>query len=294
VLGSPLSALAAGGRVTITASRVWAERWAAAQRDWPEIRLPEEHFAGFVGERLAAPESPDEELASLRLSDLYLACACLRHDPPALAALEERVFPRVEAAVRRLACSTVAPQDICQRLYEKLLLPGADGRLKLANYAGRGDLLGWLCIVAIREARALTGRAGRELASEEDLLERLDAPADPELGYLKQRYLGEFREAFGEALASLEAKERNILRFRLVHDMSIDDLGALYHVHRATCARWVQRIEHKLFQLTREALRRRLTLSEREFDSVLRLLQSQLYVSVVALLHRQDDDPAAP
>ncbi|HSA20158.1 MAG TPA: transcriptional regulator [Myxococcota bacterium] len=294
MLGSPQSVLAAGGHVAFGGSRVWAERWSEARRAWPELRLPEEHFADFVAERLASPDCPDEELASLRLSDLYLACGCLRHDPAALSALEQRVFPRVEAAVRRLGSSTVAPQDVSQRLYEKLLLPGPDGRLKLANYAGRGDLLGWLCIVAIREARALTGRAGREVASEEELLERLDAPADPELGYLKQHYLEEFRAAFGEALAALEAKERNILRFRLVHDMSIDDLGALYHVHRATCARWVQRIEHRLFQLTREALRRRLTLSEGEFDSVIRLLQSQLYVSVVALLHRQADDPPAP
>jgi RNA polymerase sigma-70 factor (ECF subfamily) len=107
---------------------------------------------------------------------------------------------------------------------------------------------------------------------------------DPLLAGVKQRYRDEFRIAFGEAAAQLTDRERTLLRYRFVDDLSIDEIGALYRVHRATVARWIAAIRESLFEGTRTRLMARLELDEPEVDSVLRLIDSQLDVSTNAIL----------
>ena len=65
------------------------------------------------------------------------------------------------------------------------------------------------------------------------------ASGDLELDFLKQRYQQDFKEAFILALRGLTVRERNLLRQRFIYGLSLDELGALYRVNRATTARWV-------------------------------------------------------
>ena len=60
---------------------------------------------------------------------------------------------------------------------------------------------------------------------------------DAEIRHLKTLYRGEFREAFQHALASLSVRDRNMLRQHYVDGLAMEQLGAMYQVHRITIVR---------------------------------------------------------
>jgi RNA polymerase sigma-70 factor (ECF subfamily) len=114
--------------------------------------------------------------------------------------------------------------------------------------------------------------------------EALGAVADPILEQLKGEYRSQFATALREAIAELGAEDRTLLRQQIVDQLSIDELGAAYGVHRATAARWVNRARGALVTVTRTRLAARLAMPVDEVDSVIRLVQSRLDASVVRYL----------
>jgi RNA polymerase sigma-70 factor (ECF subfamily) len=256
---------------------------AAARAAWPELAVPDDVFLAFLAARTPAGD-PLTALARLRAADLYLACACLEGQDAAVRALHARYFPRVHTALRRTGLAEAAAADLAQILLEDLLI-GRGRAPKLAGYAGRGDLQGWLCVTAIREARHQLRRDGRTpVVGDDDLAEHAAAPDDHALQHLKQTYQAEFREAFRAALASLGERERNLLRYQLLDGLSIDEIGALHRVHRATAARWLVHARAQVFERTQAHLMQRLGVSGRETESIIRLIRSQLDVSIHGLL----------
>jgi RNA polymerase sigma-70 factor (ECF subfamily) len=85
-------------------------------------------------------------------------------------------------------------------------------------------------------------------------------------------------------VSTLEPRERNMLRMSLVHGVSIDRLGEIYGVHRATAARWVERAREKLHEATHARMSERMGIPESDCDSVLRQAWSQLDVSLEEML----------
>jgi RNA polymerase sigma-70 factor (ECF subfamily) len=67
----------------------------------------------------------------------------------------------------------------------------------------------------------------------------------------------------------------------------------MYRVHRSTAARQVARTRDALLAATRRALMARLHIGRREFESIMRLISSQLDVSVATFLdgEREAEDP---
>jgi RNA polymerase sigma-70 factor (ECF subfamily) len=65
----------------------------------------------------------------------------------------------------------------------------------------------------------------------------------------------------------------------LLHGLSIDAIGSSFRVHRATAARWLGSIRAKLDRETRRLLRERKGLTDPEFDSLVRLVESRIQVS---------------
>ena len=55
---------------------------------------------------------------------------------------------------------------------------------------------------------------------------------------VKQAQLLVIANRTAEAFAALESRERNLLRYALGDGLSVDAIGTLYRVHRATAARW--------------------------------------------------------
>ena len=78
------------------------------------------------------------------------------------------------------------------------------------------------------------------------------------------------------------------MRYQLSEKLSIDQIGALYGVHRATAARWLERARQRVAELTEQLLADRLALPIDEVASVIRLVRSQVHVSIERLLGRSD------
>ncbi len=227
---------------------------------------------------LPAAADPLHALAALQASDLYLAAACEAGDPGALAAFEAALLPGIRAALGQLRFPPEAISELTQSLRAQLFVAREDGLPPMiANYSGRGSLHGWLRIAAVRMAGRWAGKAKREVPLPEEALDAAVLPAEePGLLRLKETYHAEFKEAFTGALLALSAQERTVLKQHYLDGLSLEELGALYRVHRATVARWLARAREDLLARTREALVGRLAIAPGEFESVLRLIGSRL------------------
>src|SRR5207244_2979359 len=120
-----------------------------------------------------------------------------------------------------------------------------------------------------------------EIPIANELLAMLPEPgADPELALLKRQHVAHFKAAFAEAVAALGSSDRVVLRQHLVERLTIDQIGALYHLHRATAARRLARAREALLAATRVALARRLGLPPAELENLLELMASRLEASM--------------
>lgn len=258
-----------------------ADAVARARAAWPQITTVDDAtYARWLGERVAG-----EELARTRVEDLLAACACAAGDAQAIAAVEARTFKDVQAALGKMGLSSDRIAEVEQGLRKLVFVgDGPDGAgPRIGEYRGAGDLRAWLRVTAMRAALKLIRKDARERPTDDAVLEARSSADDPELAYMKAAYRAAFREAFQEALDTLLPKERLLLKQQIVDGLGIDELGALYQVHRATAARWVASAREKLLGRTRRTFMMRARLSSDECESIMRLVRSQLDVS----LHRR-------
>lgn len=251
--------------------------WQRARRAFPGVDLEEAAFAAHLERTQAGP--PAAPIPDLHIEDLYLAAACVARVPGAARAFDERYRGVIRAGVAQANLPEAIRQEVTQVVFEKLLV-GRDGTPRLAEYRGRGSLAAWARVVAVREALSRARRGQREIPTDDWLIDLVPDGEHPEVALLKQVYRREFKVAFEEALASLTSRQRNLLRYQLLERLSIDELGAVYGVHRATAARWLAATREALLGATRERLVGRLGISDDEFASVMRLIESRLDVSV--------------
>lgn len=268
----------------VALERELGEYWAQCLAAWPELEARPDDFAEHVGARLQSANVELESLKGIAFADLGLAFLALIGEPRALKDLSQRA--------QRIAARVVA-RGVGADLDE--LMFSLEGKLfdplesKLAHFSGSGELDGWLSVLATRTWLNLK-RDRRELprepASDEaeaGLLgqagERIDAQ-DPELAYLKELYREQFRAAFTQAAANLEPEQRNVLRAYYGRGSSIDVIAAGRGVHRATAARRVGQAREQLLAETRRLLLAELNLSRGDLESVMRLIQSQLHLTL--------------
>jgi RNA polymerase sigma-70 factor, ECF subfamily len=131
-------------------------------------------------------------------------------------------------------------------------------------------------------------RQERPLGAGEDaaLAELCTTEQDLELKYLKDRYREEFASAFQEAMGNISLRERTLLKLRYLDGLNADEIGNLFRVHRTTVTRWVDKTQRVLFSATRRAIAKKLGLTRSEFDSLIKVLQSDLEVVIESLLRQ--------
>ena len=86
------------------------------------------------------------------------------------------------------------------------------------------------------------------------------------------------------ALEALDDRQRALLRYSLVDGWTVDQIGELYKVHRATAARWVAAARDALGDLIRTEVAKRLAIDELEVDSLIALVRSRIDVSLERVL----------
>jgi RNA polymerase sigma-70 factor (ECF subfamily) len=250
--------------------------FADARAAWPGVDLDRAQFAHFLGER-----AQGADLAELRTRDLYLACACALGNARAHRAFEEQLLAKVPSFLARLRAPPFLVDEVQQHLRETLLLPREQPGI--TAYSGRGALSSWLRVIAVRTARRLQRAPPEEEAHPPESA----GPQGPELEYLKLRYRGEYERALQETLTSLDDRQRLFLRLHYGDELSIDRIGALYHLHRSTVARRLAASRSKLLEGTRGRLQERLKLTGTEFEALLAIVRSQLLLSVRSALGRR-------
>ncbi len=261
---------------------------AAAREAEPDLALD---VATFTAHVTTLARDPAVDLDAASAADVALAWAASRGDPHAIATIERRHMPAARTAVARILGDDRA-EDSMQQLRARLFV-GDDAPPRITEYRGRGSLPGWLRVVAVRGALSQRRRSKRAEDREvgDDPLIELAGPLDPELDHLKSRYRGELKAAFQTALTALSARDRNLLRLHFIERLTIDELGVMNQVHRATVARWIAALRDRLFEATREDLTRRLGVDRAEFESLVALVRSQLDVSLHRFLDADDDAP---
>lgn len=247
-----------------------------------------DHLASVV------PDDADlETLSKLRAADLYLACACANGDDSALAAFESEFGRDIDLAIAKSGNVDLSKDEFRQLVRSKLFVPREGKRPKIADYAGRGDLRSWVRVTALRMIVDIVRQraADKEIPVESEMLGAVASPDDdPELDYIQRTYKNEFKGALQDAFARLSPRERNLLRHQVFHGLNIDQVGALYRVHRTTAFRWIEKARKALLRETRAALMRRLQVGSGEFMSIMRVVQGDLDVSVRRLLVSDIED----
>jgi RNA polymerase sigma-70 factor (ECF subfamily) len=262
------------------------ERYTSARvaARWPE------HVAS-IADRGTLASSPVDALAGLALDDVALALAGVLGVKDAVAEIERAIVEPLPRTLSRLRPTPELVDDLRQELREKLLVGTETARAKLLEYEGRGPLGAWARVIALRAAYDRARASARDPhTSDEDALEGLvDAADPPDLAELRARYAAELREAFRAAAKRLDAEERAVLRSHAIDALTIDQIGALYQVHRATAARWVQQAKASLLATLRDELARRLGEGHEACDSVVALVRSRIDLSLERALR---DDPS--
>lgn len=255
----------------------------AGRAAWPTLHVSDEQFVEFLAQRSTPGALPPLQHAA----ELFLACACVAREHSALSAFHKTYEPIVTRVLQRRAAKLQALDDVKQEVFSKLLIAEPGMQAKVAEYRGVGPLRSWVAAVTVTTllmARRSQDRRRERPSEDEDPIIDPILRADPELHYLKERYRQPVGEAIVSALEQLGDRERVLLRLHLCQRMSIDRLGTMYSVNRATAARWLVSARSALLEATRRELQHRLGVSDRECDSILKLVHSQLEVSVARYL----------
>lgn len=249
----------------------------------PDFAVPFVRFADYVRARKPEELSLVEMLSRYCLDDLFWACACLAGDPAAVAAFERELSPLLEKSVASFG--EEAAKEVRQGLHASLLVDHRGRGPLLAEYRGEGALRRWLRVVAMREATRLYHLVKREGPSEDEaLFDSLVGPGDAGAELVGRDAARQFRAAFSAALAALPPRERTALRLHVVDGLTIDQISPAFEVHRATVARWIASARETALEQTRRTLMRELKLGAEDADSLIRVAQSRVDLSLERLL----------
>lgn len=264
-----------------------------ARASHPQIVLDPSSFAAHIAGHFAAAldqaKAADSWLDNLLIEDLYLALGCAKGDAVALMSFEQTYGEQLLGLAHRHENEVIKAADLLQLLRQKLFVGSFEHRTpKILDFAGQGALRSWLQITAVRAYIDATRSANSRTKSEDlvqgDYFDRvLDDAQDLELDFLKNAYKVAFKEAFAQAVASLTPRQRNLLGQSVVAGLSIDQIGAIYGVHRATAARWLQDARQALATQTHKSMIQRLEIDASELDSIMNLIQSRASVSMSRL-----------
>jgi len=251
-----------------------------ARAELPAIQLTDATFVRYLAARAAG--APTSWLLDLPAADLYLACACASGDSAAIAALEKRYFAPIEGIVRGKLDDTRAAEAM-QRMREHLFV---GERPHILDYSGRGELGKWLTITAVRAGLRVVRETKREYSLDDGAAGELVDASDVELAHLRTRYQPEFKQAFADAFAQLETRDRNLLRHSVLDGHGVDRIAELYAIHRSTASRWLAAARADLIKRTKAALRARLQVTPTELESILRVMAEQVDVTLEGILRQ--------
>jgi RNA polymerase sigma-70 factor (ECF subfamily) len=267
--------------------------WREACEAWPGITVTSERFASELGRR-SGREASLESLTRACASDVYLAIACADRDQAAIERFEEAYLREVEFAATKLRATPDQAAEVKAHLRRVLFVDEPSRPAATREFSGRGNLRAYVRVMATRDLIRAVNRGRRETPMpDDDIIDRLAPHHDPELSILRAQYRDVVDEAIRAAVAGLDDRTRALLRYQLVDGWTVDQVGKLYGVHRATAARWIAAAREAVGDQIRTELAKRLSIDKEEVASLIRLVQSRVDVSLDRLLGPAHDETVA-
>ena len=199
-----------------------------------------------------APGDVPGYLESLRTRDLALAAACAQGSDPAWRQFFDELRAPLRAAGRAMAGG--AGEEMADALFGELY----EQRHRLASFAGRSSLAGWLRAV-LHQTYIDRLRAEKRYVSLEEREEQGRAPgaargevappaaargaADPAEQHEYERIA---QAALETALGRLPPRQKLLLDFYYFHGLTLREAAALVGVHEATASRELERARREL------------------------------------------------
>jgi RNA polymerase sigma-70 factor (ECF subfamily) len=231
-----------------------AEQWGVSPDTW--TRAVERGVRHVFGGEPPDPTQLERHLASLRLGDLALACACAEgHE----AAWEH--FVREYRPVLYRAAAAIDPsggaRDLADALYAELFgLSQRDGerRSHFEYFHGRSSLATWLRAVLAQRSvdRARAARRLAPLSDEEPAASTASAPPrSPDHG----RFVALIRAALAAAVGRLAPRDRLRLACYYAQELTLAQIGRALGEHEATVSRQIAKARKTVRQDVERQLR---------------------------------------
>jgi RNA polymerase sigma-70 factor (ECF subfamily) len=263
--------------------------WEYARAELPGVDVSEADFRGYLARHIGpAPLRRDDKPGPnplTILTDAYLACACARGSAVAIVRFAGRYAAVIEGVRARFGERAPTRDELWSELSTRLFVAKEGGPAKITEYAGQGELGGWLRVVVLRILLNMIEARKPESPLEGRVLEGLlVTDASPELALARAERRSAITKALGQALSQMSARDRRLLRLAFAEGLTIDDLGQLYGVHRATAARWIRGACARLASSLRQLLRAELGLSASEYERWIESMGSSIDLSVAKYL----------
>jgi RNA polymerase sigma-70 factor (ECF subfamily) len=245
------------------------EAFCEGERCWPDVVLSRQRFGEMVREMDASAEGLAQWGA-----DLFLACAAASGDGAAVRHIDERHIARLPGRIRRLGASADRVPDVLQAVRERLFVGPAP---RILGYNARAPLEQWVKVVAIRTAIDMHRQEVAAPRVEAQWLSALGGnDSDPATALMRQEHKVACEQAIREQIGLLSQRDRTVLRLHVIEGVSVDKLAASYGVHRVTVARWIWNAGERVLDGLRRHFQERFGIVPHEFDSLARLMRSQL------------------
>jgi RNA polymerase sigma-70 factor, ECF subfamily len=253
----------------------------AGRTAWPGLALDEAAFVGHLARHSVAGLPPLKHAG-----DLWLACACATGVKGAAAAFEKEHKATVRRAIARV--SRGAEDEVAQSVMVSLFVSEPGARPRIAEYGARAALRTWVATVAANAAMNRAQKKENQAYESVGAIGAAMAGVEPELLLAKARHGPELEKALREALADLDKRKRVLLRLHHVQGWTMDRLATMYRVSRSAAGRLVIGARETLVEDTKRRLKERLKLTPSELESLLGVLRSDLQVSLVRMLDRDE------
>jgi RNA polymerase sigma-70 factor (ECF subfamily) len=242
-----------------------------------------EEFARELGRRLGASADPViVALEKCHAADVYLAIAASRGDSNAIRIMEKTcIRDAVRSAARKTSATADQLNEVIQRTCRLMLVDEPPRVAACRNFNGSSTLRRYLTIVATRELVRIIKRAREsEPLEEHQLITSLVPASDPVIMMLRHRHRDDVDASFRVALGKLSDRASALLRFKLVRHWSIGQIASFYGKSIPTTHRWIAEARDELAGHVRAEVARRLNIPIVEVDSIVRLVQSQIDLSL--------------
>ncbi len=251
----------------------------AARTRWPGVPFEAEALARFLASKGLSADARSPE----RLEELALTQACSVNLPNAIGCLEASFGRAIREAITRASASGDV-DEMAQRVRLRLFTQTPARGAKIAEFTGEGALTAWLRTVATRVAlTAVSATADTDQleAHLEKLVLELPSPEDR---VARDQARAMLKRVLSQAVRALGPRERTLVKLSGVDGLTMEQIGVVYGVHKATVSRWLGSIRADLLRATQQVMREQLKLSSSEAFELVGAAGSQLELSISRLL----------